>query len=396
MDDISREPLPDSVEPTAVGDTSSTKGPAEVVRMAELVVDETQTDRLTGDVVETARLHSEPMRTESLTTESINIEPVGGRFASPVEDAAIVPESLSVEVAEPELVTAVQPLAETGPELEVLASGPVSGDLPDEPEDADLSEPQAGGDEQAGSQLEPLAGDAGSGDTDASLVEVPSCPEADTEVEVEAVPELYGPPLPEGLLDTHVRKLSKIAAAELADEAVPLTEAAEVSKVAMAVMLSTRESLSPMRLAEICNTSQKTVKEAMLVLEAQLRDQGLPLEVQQSGDGYKLLTVSAVHPYLRRIKGVKKVERLTPAALETLAVIAYRQPVIRAEVESIRGVKVGPMLRSLLDHKMIKVIGRADVPGRPLQYGTSQHFLERFGLASLKDLPSIQEFRSLG
>ncbi|MGA0869788.1 MAG: SMC-Scp complex subunit ScpB, partial [Planctomycetota bacterium] len=97
-----------------------------------------------------------------------------------------------------------------------------------------------------------------------------------------------------------------------------------------------------------------------------------------------------------RLKKLKPAEKLSPAALETLAVIAYRQPVIRLEVEAIRGVKVGPMLQSLLQHKLIRVVGRADVPGKPLQYGTPQHFLERFGLRSLKDLPSIQEFRALG
>ena len=76
--------------------------------------------------------------------------------------------------------------------------------------------------------------------------------------------------------------------------------------------------------------------------------------------------------------------------------IAYRQPVMRSEIEAIRGVKAGPMLRTLLQHKLVKVTGRADVPGRPLQYGTTQQFLERFGLASLQDLPSVKEWKNLG
>jgi segregation and condensation protein B len=79
-----------------------------------------------------------------------------------------------------------------------------------------------------------------------------------------------------------------------------------------------------------------------------------------------------------------------------LAVIAYRQPVMRSEIEAIRGVKAGPMLRTLLQHKLVKVAGRADVPGRPLQYGTTQQFLERFGLASLQELPSVKEWKNLG
>ena len=71
-------------------------------------------------------------------------------------------------------------------------------------------------------------------------------------------------------------------------------------------------------------------------------------------------------------------------------------PVLRSEIESIRGVKAGPMLRTLLSHKLVRVTGRADVPGRPLQYGTTQQFLDRFGLASLQDLPELREFKQLG
>lgn len=181
------------------------------------------------------------------------------------------------------------------------------------------------------------------------------------------------------------------------DEDLPeLTDPAELSRVLFAVLLATREAMKPLRLAEICNSTQKIVGEALERLERDLRDHGYPLTVAWTGDHVRLLTVPDVFPWLRRVRKVKKAERLSPAALETLAVVAYRQPVIRAEIEAIRGVKVGPMLKSLLDHKLVKVVGRADVPGRPLQYGTTDTFLERFGLASLKDLPSVQEFRSLG
>ena len=78
---------------------------------------------------------------------------------------------------------------------------------------------------------------------------------------------------------------------------------------------------------------------------------------------------------------------MSPAALETLSVVAYRQPVTKAEVEAIRGVQAGPLLRSLVDRGFIRVTGRAPVPGNPLQYGTTRQFLEQFGLAQLNDLP---------
>jgi segregation and condensation protein B len=174
-----------------------------------------------------------------------------------------------------------------------------------------------------------------------------------------------------------------------------LTDPAAASRILFVLMLTTREGLSLFRLAQACNSTQKIVEEALQILQQDLVAQGLPLELARTGDSFKLISQASVYPYLTRLRGVKKLEKLSPAALETLAVIAYKQPVMRAEIESIRGVKAGPMLRTLLQHKLVRVTGRADVPGRPLQYGTTQQFLERFGLASLQDLPSQREFKQI-
>lgn len=179
--------------------------------------------------------------------------------------------------------------------------------------------------------------------------------------------------------------------------AVPeLADAAAVAKVVFVLMLSSREGLSVFRLAQACNTTQKLVEEALALLQEDLRNLGLPVELARTGDTVKWLSGPDTFPYLQRLRGVKKLEKLSPAALETLAVIAYRQPVMRGEIEAIRGVKAGPMLRTLLQHKLVRVTGRADVPGRPLQYGTTPQFLERFGLGSLQELPSIKEWKNLG
>ncbi|MBL8727719.1 MAG: SMC-Scp complex subunit ScpB [Planctomycetes bacterium] len=184
------------------------------------------------------------------------------------------------------------------------------------------------------------------------------------------------------------------------DEGLPavpeLADAAAVAKVVFVLMLTSREGLSLLRLAQACNTTQKMVTEALELLQADLRGLGLPVELARTGDVVKWMSGPDTFPYLQRLRGVKKLEKLSPAALETLAVIAYRQPVMRSEIEAIRGVKAGPMLRTLLQHRLVKVTGRADVPGRPLQYGTTQQFLERFGLASLQELPSIKEWKNLG
>lgn len=182
---------------------------------------------------------------------------------------------------------------------------------------------------------------------------------------------------------------------DLEVELPAVTDPAELARILMAVLLVAREPISRLRLAQICGTTQEVVAQGLAQLQETLRAQGFPLELSATGDSVRLLTLPEVYPYLVRLRGVKKAERLSAAALETLAVIAYRQPVMRAEIEAIRGVKVGPTLRTLLDHKLIDAVGRADVPGRPLQYGTTAHFLDRFGLASIKDLPSVKELRAL-
>jgi segregation and condensation protein B len=162
------------------------------------------------------------------------------------------------------------------------------------------------------------------------------------------------------------------------------------------LMMTSREGMTVLRLARACNTTQKLVEEGLDLLQSQLRGIGLPVELTRVGDTVRWMSGASAFPYLQRLRGVKKLEKLSPAALETLAVVAYRQPVMRSEIEAIRGVKAGPMLRTLLQHKLVKVAGRADVPGRPLQYGTTQQFLERFGLASLQELPSVKEWKNLG
>jgi segregation and condensation protein B len=179
--------------------------------------------------------------------------------------------------------------------------------------------------------------------------------------------------------------------------AVPeLSDPAAIARILFVLVQTQREGLSILRLAQACNTTQKQVEQGLEHLRQHLQGADLPVELVRTGDSVKLLSRPEAFPYLQRLRGVKKLEKLSPAALETLAVIAYRQPVMRSEIEAIRGVKAGPMLRMLLQHKLVKVTGRADVPGRPLQYGTTQQFLERFGLESLAALPSIKEFKNLG
>jgi segregation and condensation protein B len=116
-------------------------------------------------------------------------------------------------------------------------------------------------------------------------------------------------------------------------------------------------------------------------------------QVEEIAGGYQLLTRPAYKPWLRRAQRTDGEVRLTPAALETLAVVAYRQPIPRADVEAIRGVACGEILTHLMEKGLIKIVGRHESLGRPILYGTTKRFLQAFGLRSLRDLPDYEPKR---
>jgi len=118
---------------------------------------------------------------------------------------------------------------------------------------------------------------------------------------------------------------------------------------------------------------------------------GRGINLVERGGRWHFQTAPDMAHLLRRDR--EDPRKLSRAGMETLAIIAYHEPVSRAEIEAIRGVRTGPLLRALLDRKLIQVVGRAEVPGAPLQYGTTPRFLVRFGLKDIADLPSLKEFR---
>jgi len=133
------------------------------------------------------------------------------------------------------------------------------------------------------------------------------------------------------------------------------------------------------------------VEDALQYLRAEYDDAGRSFEVVEVADGYQVLTRPEFAPYLERFDNVPKSSRLSGPALEALAIIAYRQPIGRVEVEYIRGVGSSGVIRTLQDRRMIEVVGRAEGLGRPLLYGTTSYFLEHFGFKSLEDLPRPEE-----
>ncbi|MEO6709667.1 MAG: SMC-Scp complex subunit ScpB, partial [Planctomycetota bacterium] len=166
----------------------------------------------------------------------------------------------------------------------------------------------------------------------------------------------------------------------------------ELLRSVTALVYASPEPITLRRIVDLLERpDSKRVDTALLSIAERLSHSGLPLELRKIAGGYHILTTPEMGTTIQRLFKARKAERISGAALETLSVIAYRQPVTKAEIEAIRGVQAGPMLRTLVERGLARVTGRADVPGHPLQYGTTRDFLDRFGLGSLDELPRDAE-----
>jgi len=134
----------------------------------------------------------------------------------------------------------------------------------------------------------------------------------------------------------------------------------------------------------------KRVQEAIAQLNAAYETTGRSFGIERLAGGWQVLTRPELGELLARLHEERQQSRLSQAALETLAIVAYRQPIIRAEIEAVRGVSSGEVLRGLLERRLVKIVGRAEEIGRPMLYGTTREFLKVFGLSSLDDLPEVE------
>ncbi len=137
------------------------------------------------------------------------------------------------------------------------------------------------------------------------------------------------------------------------------------------------------------------IKSALKVLKYEYEAMGRSFGIKEIADGYQLRSHSEYGPYILKMLQASP-SRLSRAAFETLAIIAYKQPILRHEIERFRGVDVGGILRTLLEKSLIKIMGRKNLPGRPLIYGTSKKFLEVFDLKDIRSLPKLKEIKALG
>ena len=174
-------------------------------------------------------------------------------------------------------------------------------------------------------------------------------------------------------------------------------DARELKAILEAILFVSPEPVPVARLMSIVGTVSKTeVVQALEILSHDLDQPGRGIQLVQVAGGYRLVTKQEYGPWLKRMEKAKTTQKLSRSALESLAIIAYKQPLVRAEIEEIRGVETSGVLRTLCERKLVRIVGRKDVPGRPIMYGTTKFFLEHFGLQDLSQLPPLREFKELG
>ena len=169
----------------------------------------------------------------------------------------------------------------------------------------------------------------------------------------------------------------------------------ELKSIVEALIFASPEPLTLKTLARLLDTEPREEIEA--AIEALKRDYDRPggLQIVEVAGGYQIVTRPELHEWVRRLFHERTTQKLSVAALETLAVVAYRQPVTAPEIAEIRGVNTAGVLGTLVERHLVKVVGRKQVVGRPFLYGTTREFLERFGLNDLSDLPKVEDVSEL-
>ena len=197
----------------------------------------------------------------------------------------------------------------------------------------------------------------------------------------------------DGVLD----EVAKEAGIEAVNSQAEAINARELKAILEAVLFVSPEPVPVARLMSIVGTVSKSeVVQALGILTHDLDQDGRGIQLVQVAGGYRLVTKQEYGPWLKRMDKAKAAQKLSRSALESLAIIAYKQPLVRSEIEEIRGVETSGVLRTLCERKLVRIVGRKDVPGRPIMYGTTKFFLEHFGLQDLSQLPPLREFKELG
>ncbi len=212
----------------------------------------------------------------------------------------------------------------------------------------------------------------------------------DANPEPEALMVSSAEPLgPNGLTEAEETKSERLSTPE-ADEH-PEKSPHEIKALAEALLFATDQPLPLKRLMDILGTGRECVSQAIELLRQEYESTQRAFQIEEIAGGYQLLSRPEYHQWICLLEKKNTESKLSPAAMETLAIIAYKQPILRATIEAIRGVESSQILRSLIEKGLVKIVGKDETLGRPLLYGTTKRFLEYFGLNSLNDLPRTQE-----
>jgi segregation and condensation protein B len=211
--------------------------------------------------------------------------------------------------------------------------------------------------------------------------------------------------------DAEASSLPEAVSQELLGAEVPAGEVPPLSHVLEAILFASQKAILPKELvahlksaaaaeptsvaAAFARIKEGDIHDALLELQAEVAASGRAYQVRETATGWLLSSAPGFAPWLRALYPEAKPTRLSASALETLAIIAYRQPIARADMEAVRGVSVDGVMQTLLDRGLVKIAGRAEVAGRPLLYATTQFFLDHFGLRTLDELPNAAELRHI-
>jgi segregation and condensation protein B len=169
----------------------------------------------------------------------------------------------------------------------------------------------------------------------------------------------------------------------------------KIKAVIEALIFASESPLAPEKIRPVLPDVEKTeIKEIIDQLMAEYNERQGGIILQEVAGGFQFRTNPEISQWVKKLKSTKP-HSLSPQAMETLAIIAYKQPIVKTEIEDIRGVDVGGPLKGLLEKKLIRIVGRKDVPGKPIIYGTTRKFLEVFNLKDIMDLPNLRELREL-
>ena len=167
----------------------------------------------------------------------------------------------------------------------------------------------------------------------------------------------------------------------------------EARRIIEALLFASEKPITIEQIKDVLEEiDSRDIRAFLMELKLEYENLGKSFKIYEVAGGFQMATEPAYAEYLKKFYKVKYKDRLSRPALETLAIVAYRQPITRADIEDIRGVNVDGVIKTLLDRSLIRIVGRKDAPGRPIIYGTTKEFLDRFGLNSLSELPRLSEF----